>query len=405
MGNWLTRTWKVAKLVQVGMHPERMAQVLYCLRELPSEAHDDAVHLLAAMSWLSRAQDAVAGGGVSYGYSLFSGWLPPYPETTGYCIPTFLAYANHTGEQKYRRRAERMADWELSVQLASGGIPGSWWVPNNSSDPVSFDTGQVIQGWCALYEETQDPRLLDASIRAANWLLKAQRPDGTWEDRAPGRSRPTVFAFNTRTSWVLLDLARITGNDAYRHAALRNLEWTLQQQTSNGWFRSAGFGPNELPLTHTLGYVLEGLLECWERTKYSQLLDAVRRATARVLEAYRNHSFLPAFVNSDGKSRGRSACVTGCAQMARVWLLLGAIDGDPHVSEAGLKLLNQVKTWQILGSQDKEIEGALPGSFPIYGSYEALRFPNWGVKFFCDALLTAMQMESNPTIFTEVSRS
>jgi hypothetical protein len=29
---------------------------------------------------------------------------------------------------------------------------------------------------------------------------------------------------------------------------------------------------------------------------------------------------------------------------------------------------------------------------PIFGYYEPLRFPNWGVKFFCDAILTAVDV-------------
>ena len=48
------------------------------------------------IDWLCRAQDhsASADGGVARDYSLIHGWATSYPETTGYIIPTFLAYSD-----------------------------------------------------------------------------------------------------------------------------------------------------------------------------------------------------------------------------------------------------------------------------------------------------------------------
>src|SRR5947208_15813295 len=57
-------------------------------------AHDDETHLSAALDWLCLAQDVLDGksdaGGVSAGWSFEDGWLPGYPETTGYIIETFI---------------------------------------------------------------------------------------------------------------------------------------------------------------------------------------------------------------------------------------------------------------------------------------------------------------------------
>ncbi len=56
-----------------------------------------AVHLAGAIDWLCRAQDVrndqPDAGGVSAGWSFEDGWLPSYPETTGYIIETMLAAA------------------------------------------------------------------------------------------------------------------------------------------------------------------------------------------------------------------------------------------------------------------------------------------------------------------------
>ena len=69
-------------------------------------------HLDATMQWLCRAQDRCGGLGVSAGYSFIDGWYPPYPETTGYLIPTFYEYAALTGREEFRNRARRMAQFK-----------------------------------------------------------------------------------------------------------------------------------------------------------------------------------------------------------------------------------------------------------------------------------------------------
>ena len=75
------------------------------------------------MEWLCRAQDVVPGGGVSMGWFLKEGWRPPYPETTGYIIPTFLEYAALTDNAVFTERAVRMGTWELSVAFGRNSRP------------------------------------------------------------------------------------------------------------------------------------------------------------------------------------------------------------------------------------------------------------------------------------------
>ena len=44
--------------------------------------------LSRSLDWLLEAHRAVAGRGFSTHYSLSDGWGPPYPETSGYLVPT-----------------------------------------------------------------------------------------------------------------------------------------------------------------------------------------------------------------------------------------------------------------------------------------------------------------------------
>ena len=120
---------------------------------LERAAHDDKTHLAAALDWLRLAQDAREGlsdaGGVSAGWSFEDGWLPGYPEATGYIIETFIEAAEALERPDLIGRAHRMIDWELGLQHADGAFPGHYGEPG--STPVIFNTGQIIHGLLAGY--------------------------------------------------------------------------------------------------------------------------------------------------------------------------------------------------------------------------------------------------------------
>jgi hypothetical protein len=79
-------------------------------------------HIQQAAAWLVRAQDAGEDRGVAYGAGPGGGFLPSYPETTGYIIPTFLQLARHYRDPEYERRALEMGGWEISVQMPSAAV-------------------------------------------------------------------------------------------------------------------------------------------------------------------------------------------------------------------------------------------------------------------------------------------
>src|SRR5262249_1348848 len=100
---------------------------------------DPELHLREAAAWLIRAQEAGTDRGVAYGADFGQGFLPSYPETTGYIICTFLDLANHYGESDYRRRAVEMGEWESAIQMGSGAVMGGMCNPNPTASV--FNTG------------------------------------------------------------------------------------------------------------------------------------------------------------------------------------------------------------------------------------------------------------------------
>ena len=140
---------------------------------MPAQPHP--VHLAAAVDWLCRAQDVRDGhpdaGGVSAGWSFEDGWLPGYPETTGYIIETMLAAAPLLQRPGLVGRAQRMIDWELSIQRADGAFPGHFGEPG--SRPVIFNTGQVMHGMLAGHLQLGRTECLESAVRAGHWLVAA----------------------------------------------------------------------------------------------------------------------------------------------------------------------------------------------------------------------------------------
>lgn len=356
-------------------------------------AAGDREHLEATIRWLCTAQDATGNGGVSAAYSLHGGWDVAYPETSGYILATFLAAADVIGDAQLVERARRIGDWEIAIQAASGGIlsrPGR-------PDTRVFNTGQVILGWLALFEHTRDERYLRAAQRAGDYLVGLQEPDGTWQRDTYCGAR----TYHARTDWGLLKLARLAGDDRYADAARRNLRWVMRQQQENGWFRSCGFHDDD-PITHVIDYTLIGVLEsalvepaAFDRSP----VDLVRRsldAVCCIIEAPGIRGIpgmIPASFDAKWRSRDRYSCLTGNAQLAYTLLRVNGLAPDARYAAAADKLIRALKHTQALAAAPASVRGALPGSYPMHAGYFPDGFPNWGAKFFADALLASLMRE------------
>jgi len=347
-------------------------------------------HLEAAMDWLCAAQDAQEAGGISAYYDLRAGaWAAPYPETTGYIIPTFFNYATRRGLETYRKRAIHMADWLLTVQLENGAFPiGPLWLDRERT-PIVFDTGQILHGLARTYEETGRQEYLASACRAGDWLAKIQSPDGNWEKHV---SLGYVHTYNVRSAWGMLRLYTSSQDPKHLAAARANLDWALTQQDPDGWFRNAGFQPEVDPLTHTIAYTIEGLLEAGLQLADQRYIEAARLAANALRRKQLEDGFLRARFGAGWNSSLNWSCLTGTAQMALVWLRLYQTYSDEQDLSAALAANKYVKQRQPLRAPLPGVRGGVAGSYPIYCEYEPYRNLNWAVKFFADSLMLAEQL-------------
>lgn len=370
--------------------PWRARHLRLVLRDLAGPARqpegEHRSHLQGAIDWLCHAQDVRNGrsdaGGVAAGWSFEDGWLPGYPETTGYIIETFLAAAPVLQRPELVERAGRMIDWELSLQAADGAFPGHFGEPG--SHPVIFNQGQIMHGLVAGYTQLGRQDCLEAGLRAGRWLVVQQEADGCYR-KFEHNGVPHVY--NTRAIWALAAMGVVADEPEFIAAARRNLDWALTQQTTSGWFATNAFVPGRHPFTHTIAYAIRGFIEIGVLLGEQRYLQAAEIAARGILAVQREDGWLAGTYGDGWTPQASYACVTGVAQMALCWLRLYQLGGDEQYRQAARRAIGYVKRTQRLDDADAVVRGAIPGSAPIWGAYSRFEFPNWAAKFFADALL------------------
>lgn len=367
---------------------------------LKYKAGTNQEHLSATMEWLCRAQQHSPDDGVSGGYDITADrWYPSYPETTGYLIPTFYDYGTYSGQEEYRLRAGKMAGWLLSIQCESGGFPGPDWIEPRGNQVV-FDTGQIIHGLLRTYEETGEPRYLAACRQAADWVVYVQEVDGSWQKHDMDR----VHTYNSRTAWALLSLYQVDKNEAYLVTARKNLEWVIRQQSPDGWFQNAAFETGDDPLTHTIAYTIEGLLESSLLLADDNLFQAARLAADRLLDLFLKNGSLKGTYTRGWQSTAGWTCLTGDAQMALIWMTLFKETNNEEYFQAAVTANHFLKLVQSRSSKKDGVRGGVAGSYPIYGDYAQYLYINWAAKFFADSLLLEEGIRNNDVWSATISK-
>ena len=337
----------------------------------------------SAISWLHRTHDVTARRGSSKGFSLLFGWQPAFPETTGYIIGTLLEYGRRTGDARAAERCIEMGQWELEVQAPDGGIMQGL-LDGRPKPSEAFNTGMVMHGWLDLFARTADTTYLDAAARGGDFLLRVQDADGAWRGEHSYHGLPHTYM--SRVAWALLRLADVSGDDAYAKGALRHLDWVLSMQQENAWFEACIFKTGTFPNTHAMAYTLRGLLESFALTGHEPYLAAVQRTSEVLIRKLEVLGALPATFGPDWRPHARYVCLTGLVQLGGVWLRLYQTTGDVRFLNAGMKAVDLAAAHQHTGPCEPA-RGALPGSFPIWGRYAPLQFPNWATKFLADSLM------------------
>ena len=325
-------------------------------------------------------------------FDLARGWDRAYPETTGYIIGTMLHHARIGHAPASAERATAMGRWLLSLQHQDGWIAGGLARDDGAGRPEVFNTGQVLLGWLALSEASGDVEFATAAARAARWLASVQEADGSWVRHS---LHDIPHSYYSRVAWALARAGALLDDAALTEAATRAVDWTCAQQSEDGWIEHMSFTAGSAPLTHTVAYTIEGLLECSLVLGHDRAWEVAGAATRAIERAYRTEGSglrlahagaLAATLRPDWTSTADYVCVTGSAQLALCCRRIDAFQGDAALRSFGDEILDSAKRAHPLRGPTG-VRGGVPGSSPLWGEYGSFKYLNWAAKFLADALM------------------
>lgn len=341
-------------------------------------------HLDGAMQWLKRAQDAGTDRGVSYGVPFGRNFDVSYPETTGYICQTFVEQAQLTGDAELLERACAMGDWEIAIQLPDGAVMGG--KVTTQPTPAVFNTGMVLLGWSALINQTGQERFRRAAQRAGDWLVSMQEADGRWVRGNSIFAAPESTLYNVKAAWGLCEAGVALGEKRFIDAALRNAEYCLSRQKQNGWLPDCCLSDPNAPLLHTLAYSMQGLIGIGTLTGRDDLVAGARLLADAELQAMGADGFIAGQQYADFSPAVTWCCLTGSAQTSAVWSELFLLTQQEKYRVGVRKLNRYLMARHDIRNRDLRLRGGVPGSWPVWGDYGRLQILNWATKFLVDAL-------------------
>ena len=340
-------------------------------------------HMAEALRWFQAS--LLPDGGGAAKYSMMSHQLAAgYPMATANWVPALSRiksyYPELYNEFVSPDTISELVNWVLRTQRRDGTFPASYGDFMNQPSRV-FNNGVIIHSLLDYHNESGQSDILEACLKSAEWLLKVQSPDGSWRQ----------FTFhqlssNTITAAALIRLAGITGEKKYREAGENNIRFALELQSPNGYFKGNGFDSTPIAFTITMAYAIAGILEAGILTGNEAWKNAALKGLVPVLNHVNTSGFLVGELDENFQSASSFSCLPGSCLMAINAYKLASIEGSSDLKARADALTDYVKTKQM-ESKLPMINGGISGSWPISGNYCSYEITSWGVRYFAEALM------------------
>ncbi len=375
-------------------------------KELKFEALDLSKSRLGALNWLLEAQNNPSheGKGFDRAFNLLTkSWELPYPETSGYIVPTLLESDHCAPSMGLKEKALAAGKWLESTQFQSGAICSKQWFVGNTK-PSVFNTGMVLHGFTALSAHTKDEQFATSAMKAARWLIDAQSKNGAWVKYSFNDLDHTYY---TMVAWALIAFGLHFNDEEAIECAKKNLKWTMGEQQLNGWVKKVDFMHQSSATTHTIAYCAQGLAESGRLLNETQYLHAAIRLIEPLNQSFADFGFLPGAFDDEWRPMRMShknglnrtvlkeywECLTGTSQSSCTNFCLYEAAGDSKFLDSG-RMMNRHLRSRQLNHVNPYISGGFSGSWPLHGPYDTFCLPNHAAKFFIDAL----NMEEKSTL-------
>ena len=211
------------------------------------------------MDWLLRSHEVCSNNGSAAYWSPIFGWGHPYPETTGYIIPTLWRGKDYFDDEEYEQAAGNMTKWLMSLQHDDGWFPAGTVKSSNSLRPSIFNSGQILFGLAEAYSRKPDDTIYEAIHKCLVWICGEQNQDGRWLKHAYVKGYS--LSYYAHVCWPIAKAAKAIGKESFFKNARRGLFAINADRNDNGSYSRWAFNELKNAFTHTIGYTLQGVIE------------------------------------------------------------------------------------------------------------------------------------------------
>ncbi len=325
-----------------------------------------------------------------------------YCEITAYAAQFWLRQSGQDSRSLALAAGECLLRNQAGGEL-QGAFPFGLSRPEGEAIPAyfSFDAGIAAAALVDLARATGEAGFAAGAVRAGEFLLRMQSGDGSFiAVRCPQPQHPALptieswfadrCALHGKNAIGLLKLWRLTGEERWRAAAGRVLDWLLTLQGRRGEFPE-GITASQ-SMSHTHCYAAEGLLYAGAVLEEPGYLSAGLRAAEWLRLAQSCSGALYRNYETAGSNLPRPAAprdvihIGPVAQAIRIWWVADRVTPSRRWAEASLRGLGFLARAQVPAS-DPDFGGAFPSSARRFGAWLHYHriFSPWEVIFACEA--------------------
>jgi uncharacterized protein YyaL (SSP411 family) len=318
-----------------------------------------------------------------------------YAEATGYGLSLLKYLAGKPSTAPLAEFAKASGNWLVRWAERHHGIIAMGLSRGQEiREAYAFDNGVCCKGLLDLFTLTGDERYLKCAERIADWLVtQALNEDGSVKpvlDLDSGRfveDRRMWYkvsgSFHAKIAMPLLQLFLINKDRRFRDAAVRIYEWAMGQQQGNG-----NFPANKMlraTYLHFHCYTVEALLYAYAFERSQRYIDAAERAVNWALRLQRTDSALPRWY---GRRLMRETANDVQAQIVRILSLMNMLRPRRGLEEASRKAADSLVKLQRLDKEETTRGGFIGGSIRKYGFIprKSLEISSWAAMFAIQAL-------------------
>ncbi len=339
--------------------------------------------LRSNLIWIYNSFKANKYLGSSASRNVLGQWAPPYPETTGYLIPTLLQGNRYFPLLGLSSLAQKQLHFFEKLRTQDGGYHSN----TESGKPIVFDVAQILLGHLTLVPYVDNPdELLQEIELTRDWLRDLLDDEGQFISHHYIEGyQPTYYS---RIAWPLAFAENVIDSKVSSRTKAM-VEKILAQQNENYSFREWGFRKGEAAYTHTIAYTLRGLWEYSEIVNSRPIKKQVKATLKTLTTLIKSENKVAATYNEKWEGNYNYICAAGNAQLALLYLIVYERTGREAYLEPVATLLLPLLKGQRHLSLNK---GAIPSSLPIWGDYQKMKFTNWTQKFFADAVMKLLEL-------------